>query len=88
LIEAPIDEIEMVVATARELMAEASRIVLGGFEVRTDVKIIRYPERFNDPRGTRMWEDAIQSVKEAAAEAGWPVAAEAEHRLGIGKEVA
>jgi len=88
LIEAPIDEVEMAVAVTRELMAEASRIVLGDFEVRTDVKIIRYPERFNDPRGTRMWEDAIQSVEEAAAEAGWPVAAEAEHRLGIGKEVA
>src|SRR6516165_4837643 len=29
LIEAPIDEIEMAVATTRELMAEASRIVLG-----------------------------------------------------------
>ena len=91
LIEAPIDEIEMVVATARELMAEASRIVLGGFEVRTDVKIIRYPERFSDKRGTRMWDDATRSVEEAEEEeeeAGRQVAAEVEHRLGIGKEVA
>ena len=70
-------------------MAEASRIVLSGFEVRTDAKIVRYPERFTDARGTRMWDDATRSVEEAEAdEAGRQVAAEVEHRLGIGKEVA
>ena len=91
LIEAPIDEIETAVATTREVMAEASRIVLSGFEVRTDAKIVRYPERFTDARGTRMWDDATRSVEEAEAEeeeAGRQVAAEVEHRLGIGKEVA
>jgi hypothetical protein len=36
-------------------MAEASAIVLGGFELRSDVKIIPSPERYMDPRGTVMW---------------------------------
>ena len=86
LIEAPLDEIDTAIAATRELMAEASRIVLSGFEVRTDVKVVRYPERFTDKRGTRMWDDATRSVEEAEEEADRQVAAE--HRLGIGKEVA
>ena len=40
-------------------MAEASRVVLGGFEIRTDVKVTRYPDRFMDRRGTVMWERVI-----------------------------
>ena len=36
-------------------MAEASFIVLGGFALRSDVDIVRYPERYRDERGTQMW---------------------------------
>ena len=36
-------------------MAEASRIVLAGFELNTDVKIVRWPDRYMDPRGVEMW---------------------------------
>ena len=39
LITAPVEEIEAAVAVTREAMAEASRAVLDGFEVRTDAKI-------------------------------------------------
>jgi hypothetical protein len=37
-------------------MAEASRIVLDGFEVNTDVEVIKYLDRISDPRGTVMWD--------------------------------
>jgi hypothetical protein len=76
LIAAPIGEIEEAVATAREAMAEASRVVLDGFEVRTEAKVTRYPERFTDARGTRMWNVVTQLVAEAeaAAPAGRQVA--------------
>ncbi len=37
----------------RAVMAEASRVVLAGFELRTDAEIVRYPERYSDPRGKR-----------------------------------
>jgi hypothetical protein len=36
-------------------MAEASRVVLGGFELRSKVRVVRHPSRYMDPRGERMW---------------------------------
>lgn len=61
LIEAPLDQLEQAIATAQASMAEASRVVLGGFELRTDVKVIRYPDRYSDPRGERMW-STVQGI--------------------------
>lgn len=55
LITAHNDQIEDHVEEMRMAMQEASRIVLSGFELRSDVKIIRYPDRFIDPRGAKMW---------------------------------
>jgi len=37
-------------------MAEASRIVLDGFELRSHAEIIHYPHRYMDPRGKVMWD--------------------------------
>jgi DNA polymerase-1 len=34
----------------------ASACVLDGFELRTDVKIVRHPDRYMDERGTKMWD--------------------------------
>ena len=65
LIAAPIGEIEAAVAVTREAMAEASRIVLDGFG--TDAKVTRYPQRFTDPRGRRMWGVVNQLIEEAGA---------------------
>ena len=36
-------------------MVEASRVVLGGFELRSDAEIVTHPGRYSDPRGERMW---------------------------------
>jgi hypothetical protein len=55
LIEAPLDDLGAAVATTQEAMAEASSIVLGGFRLRSEAKLIRYPERYQDGRGTHMW---------------------------------
>lgn len=60
LIEAPIERIEADVALMQEIMRRASRIVLnadpaGTHELRTDAAIIRYPERYSDPRGAAIW---------------------------------
>src|SRR5262249_5420613 len=49
LICAPLDKLEADIATMRIAMAEASRVVLAGFELRTDVKVIRWPDRYQDP---------------------------------------
>src|SRR5262245_44195222 len=56
LICAPIDQIEAHVAAMRAAMAEASRAVLSGFELRTDVKIVQWPDRYMDQRGIVMWQ--------------------------------
>ena len=39
------------VAATQAAMAEASRVVLDGLEVGTDVEIIEWPDRYADDRG-------------------------------------
>jgi DNA polymerase I-like protein with 3'-5' exonuclease and polymerase domains len=56
LIEAADDEIDGAVDTTRKAMAQASRIVLDGTEIPTDAKIVRWPDRYADPRGADMWQ--------------------------------
>ena len=67
LIEAESDAIAEQVGIMQGFMAEASAIVLGGFELRSDVKIIPSSERYCDPRGTVMWEkvEELLSAKTA-----------------------
>jgi DNA polymerase I len=55
LVEAPLNEIEAVVAETQQAMREASEAVLGGFSLGADAKIIRFPDRYSDPRGSEMW---------------------------------
>ena len=55
LISAPLDRLEVDVARMRQAMAEASRIVLNGFELGTDAHLVRYPDRYMDERGAVMW---------------------------------
>lgn len=55
LVEGPSDEIKSIVAATQDAMREASETALGGFALRTDAKVVGYPERFMDPRGERMW---------------------------------
>jgi DNA polymerase-1 len=55
LICAPLERLEADIAALRAIMVEASRIVLAGFELQTDVTCVRHPDRFQDPRGTAMW---------------------------------
>jgi hypothetical protein len=55
LIEGTIEEIDQLVNLSQSIMEAASRLVLEGFTIRTDAKIIRYPDRYSDPRGVEMW---------------------------------
>jgi len=61
LIEAELRDIDEAVRHARDIMQEASRIVLDGFTIGTDAKIIAYPDRYMDDRGRRMWE-AVRDI--------------------------
>ena len=60
LIEAPLEELEARVKESQELMREASRQVLGGFELTTDADVYRYPERYRDEeRGGKFWDKVM-----------------------------
>jgi hypothetical protein len=71
LICAPFHRFEADIATTRAAMAEASRIVLDGFELRTgdedgDVCRVVWPNRYSDPRRKRMWE-TVNRLMDAAS---------------------
>jgi DNA polymerase I len=70
MICAPLDRLDEDIATMRAAMAEASRGVLSGFELRTDVSITRYPDRYADKRGSKDWETVMRLLAEAEREKG------------------
>jgi hypothetical protein len=64
LICAPLERLDADVKRMQEAMREASRIVLNGFELGTDAKIVRYPDRYMDERGKAMWDRVTQLINE------------------------
>jgi hypothetical protein len=55
LIEAAAGRIDDAVSETQRAMREASELVLPGFPLRTDAKIVLHPDRYADERGRRMW---------------------------------
>jgi len=70
LIEAASADIGTAVADTQRLMQRASELVCPGFPLRTDVKVIRYPDHYSDKRGIHMWE-TVQNIL-SDLEAGVP----------------
>ena len=60
LVEGPADRIDSVVAETHAAMREASEIVLDGFALRADTEIVRYPDRYTDDRGVKMWATVME----------------------------
>ena len=58
------DGIEAVVAATQDAMRQASRDVLDGFELRSDAEIVRWPDRYSDKRGQRMWDTVTKIVEQ------------------------
>jgi DNA polymerase-1 len=56
LVEAEADRAEEASAALDQLMRDASRVVLRGYELRTDVQVVRPGQRYFDRRGTKMWD--------------------------------
>ena len=65
LVEGPAEGIEEVVAETQRAMLEAAKVVLDGFELRTEAKVVRYPDRYSDERGVAMWERVMGLLAEA-----------------------
>jgi len=64
LVCAPLDRLDADVVRMQDAMREASRVVLYGFELGTDADIIRYPDRYADPRGAVMWDRVMKLINE------------------------
>ena len=61
LIEAPEDQIDDAVFIAQSCMEEASAILLDGFKLASDARVIRYPNRFLDDSGQHFW-DRVMAI--------------------------
>jgi hypothetical protein len=61
LVEGATDSMAQVIADTQAAMLRASRDVLNGFELRTDVEVVNAPNRYMDPRGETMW-NTIMSI--------------------------
>jgi hypothetical protein len=73
LVEAPEPEIESVVARMQTCMRQASELVLPGFPLRTDASIVRWPDRYSDPRGQKFWEtvwEVLDRIREPVVQFG------------------
>lgn len=62
LIEDTIENIKASTEMAERCMGDASEYVLG-LRIRTDVKTFKYPERYKDPRGQKMWDIVDNLIK-------------------------
>lgn len=69
LIEAPVTGLDAAVEEARQAMAQASRLVLDGFELRSDAKRFAHPARYQDDRGARMWATVLEAINTRAQDA-------------------
>ena len=67
LVGGPASEIEKIVRRTQACMDRASNLVLR-FVMRADVKIIKYPDRFLDPRGAETWKSIAQLLDEIEKE--------------------
>lgn len=68
LVEASANDIDSVVATTRAAMERASEMVLGnGYIVKTEVEVVRHPQRYADEAGVEMWSRVMAML----VERGW-----------------
>jgi hypothetical protein len=68
LIESPLDELDGAIAKTKAAMVKAGKVILNGFELRVDVKTVKYPARYMDSRGEKMWKTILNILAEVRDE--------------------
>jgi DNA polymerase-1 len=63
LIESSLDSLDNDIKKAQQLMEEASAAILNGFTLRSDVEVVRSPNRYLDERGKNMWEKVSEILE-------------------------
>ena len=64
LIQAPLERLDEDIFRMRAHMEQASRIILGGFTVRTDVVIVKHPDPYMDERCAEFWDTVMSLLDE------------------------
>jgi DNA polymerase I len=64
LIEASEEKIDETVLLAQQCMEEASSILLGGFKLTSEVRIIRNQERFHEDTGQLFWDRVMRILEQ------------------------
>jgi DNA polymerase family A len=62
LVAAPVGRIDDAVVEMQSCMG--SRIVLDGFELGSDAKVVKFPDRYMDKRGAVMWTKVMELLKD------------------------
>ncbi len=63
LIESKEEDIESDIQIAQACMREASRILLNGFELSSEVEIFKHPQRFLNPSSEEFW-NQVMTIKD------------------------
>jgi hypothetical protein len=71
MVEAATADIDQVVEQTQAIMRQASELVLPGFPLRTEAKVVSWPDRYLDPRGADMWTKICRLLDEDASQKGW-----------------
>lgn len=66
LIEAPLELLSEIIRQTQQIMSDVSATVLDGFRLRSDAEVFRYPERYMDDRGGKMWQTITIILDELA----------------------
>jgi hypothetical protein len=64
MLESSVDRIEAEAQRMVDIFSEASTYVLRGFRLRSDCKIIKYPNVYEDERGKAMWKIILKLMDE------------------------
>lgn len=66
VIEAPLAELDEAIVHTQDVMRWASAQVLEGFELASDLKVVRNPDRYVDHRGSKMWAVVMEQLESVA----------------------
>jgi DNA polymerase-1 len=59
LIQAPSTQIDEIAAETRAIMRRVSGQMLNGFWLEVETDFVRWPDRYEDPRGRRLWDEIM-----------------------------
>jgi DNA polymerase I-like protein with 3'-5' exonuclease and polymerase domains len=69
LIGAPLDRLDEHIAQMRQIITRAGSVVTGGLDIRTEAKVVRWPQRYMADGAQPMWDRVMRLLHEVEAAA-------------------